>query len=218
LSRINYGEADRIVTMLTPDHGKLRLMVRGVRRLKSKLAGGIELFSVSDITYVQGRGDLGTLISARLNKYYANIVKDIDRVQTGYDLIKQLNKATEDQPESDYFDLLQQAFAALDDEEISLDLIRLWFEAQLLRLGGHAPNLRTDTSGQTLTPDQTYDFDHDAMAFTPRSKGAFTADHIKFLRLIFNGHPPKTLTKVSDSEVLVNSILPLVRGMPQAYM
>ncbi|MCA9330182.1 DNA repair protein RecO, partial [Candidatus Saccharibacteria bacterium] len=52
LARINYGEADRIVTILTPDHGKIRLLARGVRKIKSRLAGGIELFSINDLTYI----------------------------------------------------------------------------------------------------------------------------------------------------------------------
>jgi DNA repair protein RecO (recombination protein O) len=63
LSRTDFGEADRILTVLTPQQGKLRLMAKGVRKIKSKLAGGIELFSVSDITYIRGKGELGTLIS-----------------------------------------------------------------------------------------------------------------------------------------------------------
>src|SRR3954464_8224693 len=118
LSRTDYGEADRILTLLTPEQGKLRLMARGVRRAKSKLAGGIELFSVSDITHIKGRGEIGTLISARLVKYYSTIVRDIDRVQLGYELIKLIHRATEDEPEAEYFDLLQTAFAALDTPEI----------------------------------------------------------------------------------------------------
>src|SRR5665213_4492942 len=114
LSRTDYGEADRILTLLTPDQGKLRLMARGVRRMKSKLAGGIELFSVSDITFIRGRGEIGTLVSTRLRTYYRNIVQDIERVQLGYELIKSLNKATEDAPEVDYFELMERSFAALD--------------------------------------------------------------------------------------------------------
>src|SRR5688572_14550778 len=113
LGRTDYGEADRIITLLTPDHGKLRLLAKGVRRVKSKLAGGIELFSISSITFVKGRGDIGTLISTRLNKHYRQIVTDLDRTMVGYDLIKQLNKITEDEPEPEYFDLLKQVFEAL---------------------------------------------------------------------------------------------------------
>jgi DNA repair protein RecO (recombination protein O) len=135
LSRTDFGEADRIITLLTPDKGKVRLMARGVRRAKSKIAGGIELFSISDITYMTGKGDLGTMISARLDIHYGNIVKDITRVQLGYELIKQLHRITEDEPEADYFDLLHQAFAGLNGD-LDVEVIRMWFLAQLLRLSG----------------------------------------------------------------------------------
>ena len=218
LARTNYGEADRIVTLLTPDHGKLRLMARGVRKARSKLAGGIELFSVSDIGFIRGRGEIGTLTSSRLLKHYGRIVTDLDRVQLGYELIKLLNKATEDQPEPEYFILLDQAFQALDDLAVSLDLIRLWFESHLLRQAGHAPNLRTDTDHQKLQPGQAYNFDFDAMAFAPHDDGNFTADHIKALRLLFSGHPPPDLQKVQDIEALLPAIAPLIRTMLTSYI
>ena len=61
LSRVNYKEADRILGVITPNYGKVRLMARGVRKIKSKLAGGIELFSISSLNYVNGKGDISTL-------------------------------------------------------------------------------------------------------------------------------------------------------------
>lgn len=218
LSRTDYGEADRILTLLTPDHGKLRLMARGVRKAKSRLAGGIELFSTTELTYMKGRGEIGTLISARLIKYYGHIVQDIGRVQLGYEIIKMLHKATEDQPEPEYFELLEQAFAALDDHSIDLALIRLWFSAQLLRQAGHWPNLQTTAAGDKLQSGQTYNFDYDHVAFTPYQEGNFNTDDLKFLRLIFSGNHPKILSKVENHEVLVKQSSPLIQTMLQTYI
>jgi DNA repair protein RecO (recombination protein O) len=219
LSRTDYGEADRILTLLTPDHGKLRLLAKGVRRVKSKLAGGIELFSVSTITFVKGRGEIGTLISTRLVKYYTHIVEDLDRTMLGYELIKQLNKITEDQPEPEYFTVLQEAFAALDDSLISLEIIRFWFATQLIRLGGHTPNLQTDLDGQKLQADQTYEFDYERMTFFKLGSrpGSITADHIKFLRLAFTGHSPKNLQSIRESDSLIKKCAPLVTNILQRY-
>jgi DNA repair protein RecO (recombination protein O) len=206
LSRTDFGEADRIITVLTADQGKLRLMAKGVRKIKSKLAGGIELFSVSDLTYIKGRGEVGTLISSRLVKHYGHIVRDINRVQLGYELIKLLNKITEDQPEATYFDLLEQTFKALDDHQINLDLITLWFAAQLLKFGGHQPNLQTDTTGNKLQPDQKYSFDFDHMSLATNKNGNLTAADIKFLRLMFSATAPKTLNQIQNlSELMANS-------------
>lgn len=215
LSRTDYGEADRILTVLTPDHGKLRLKARGVRKVKSKLAGGIELFSTSNITFIEGRGGTGlaTLISTRLIKHYGRIVQDIDRVQLGYELIKLLNKATEDHPEAEYYELLEQAFKALDDKAISPDLIRVWFHAQLLRQAGHTPNLRTDSSDVKLTAAELYNFDPENMVFTRHKRARYSANHIKALRLLFNGHSLQSIIKIEDIEATLNELSPTVSIM-----
>jgi DNA repair protein RecO (recombination protein O) len=218
LSRTDFGEADRIITVLTPDQGKLRLMAKGVRKVKSKLAGGIELFSVSDITFIRGKREIGTLVSSRLQTHYGQIINDIERVQLGYDLIKTLNKATEDEPEVEYFDLLNEAFSALDNKEISLQLIRLWFLAQLLKLAGHTPNLKTDTSGHKLDENQKYNFDIEAMTFIPQGAGRFKAGHIKFLRLAFSPHKPSALNQIQGLDRLLPAMSPLVQAMQQTHI
>src|SRR4029077_8619530 len=142
LKRTDYGEADRILTVLAPDYGKIRLIAKGVRKVNSKLSGGIELFSVSTITCVRGRSDLSTLISTRLLKHYVHIVQDLTKVQLGYELIKLLDKATEDELENEsaYFKLINQAFQLLDIEDFDINLVRAWYYAQLLKLNGHSPN------------------------------------------------------------------------------
>jgi len=203
LARVDYGEADRIITFLTPGSGKLRLMAKGVRRIKSKLAGGVELFSVTNLTYVRGRGDIGTLVSARLVTHYGKIVQNIDRTMLGYGLIQRLDRATEDEPEQDYFHLLEQGFSALDDASISLDLVKLWFTAQLLRLNGYQPNLQTEPDGTKLAADKQYEFSFDDSAFVARSDAPYGASTIKFLRLVFSGNTPAALQNVAGVTELV---------------
>lgn len=211
LTRTDFGEADRILTLLTPEYGKLRLMARGVRRVKSKLAGGIELFSVSSITFAKGRGDLGTLVSARLEKHYGNIVKDLQRTMTGYELTKRLNKATEDAAEPAYFEVLHRTIAALDDLSIPLVFVQAWFAAQLLQLNGHTPDMHKDVSGKPLQPGTHYTFDLEAMAFMAApDAGQYGVNHIKMMRLILQSSTPKVLTQVQGSEPLVRSILVLL--------
>ena len=213
LSRTNYGEADRILTILTPNYGKLRLMARGVRKIKSKLAGGIELFSVSSISFIRGRGEIGTLTSARLLKHYGHIAEDVERTMVGYAIIKKVNGVTEDEPDEEWFELLDQAFAALEDNTIDLNLIQLWFTLQLLRLNGHTPNLEVDTDGNNLRQGEDYSFDHQQMAFMVTRGGQFNSDHIKYLRLVAGGNKPKVLKKVTGSSKLVEKCLSISRLM-----
>lgn len=55
LRRHDLGETDRILTLFTPDHGKVRAVAKGVRRIKSRLAGHVELFSRVDVLLARGR-------------------------------------------------------------------------------------------------------------------------------------------------------------------
>jgi DNA repair protein RecO (recombination protein O) len=218
LARTDYGEADRILTVLTPDHGKLRLLAKGVRRVKSKLAGGIELFSTSTITCIQGRGNIGILVSTRLVRHWGHIVSNLDRTMAGYDSIAELNRVTEDQAEEGYFTLLAQVFEALDDRRIAPGLTRFWFRAQLLRLDGATPNLHTDSTGQKLRPEVWYTFDVTAMVFHPADGGRFGAQHIKYLRLVFAGHTPAVLQAVQGGEALYAACVPLIKLMAVTYL
>jgi len=210
LTRTDYGEADRILTLLTPHYGKLRLLAKGVRRVKSKLAGGIELFSVSDITFIRGRGEIGTLVSTRLITHYGTIVTNLDRTMTGYDLIKQLHTLTEDEAESAYFDLLQHTFEALNQPEVSLPMLHFWFEAQLLQLEGQAPNLQRDTHGQPLDATVTYSFSFERMALTPDTQGRLGVDEVKFLRLAFGRQSARSLQQIRYADTLLAAVAPLV--------
>jgi DNA repair protein RecO (recombination protein O) len=200
LVRRDFQEADRIITIITPDHGKVGMIAKGVRRPKSKLAGGIELFSVSNITYLPGRGDLSTLVSSRLITHYGNIVKDINRTMLGYDLLKRLNRATEDNTGPEYFEILKNSLAGLDDLELASELTEIWFTMQILKTSGHMPNLKTDITGEKLLSDTTYLFDFDTMAFKKQDGGPYSASHIKLLRLAYSVDEPVVLKQIKDAE------------------
>ncbi len=218
LSRTDYGEADRILSFLTIDHGKVRAIAKGVRKSKSKLAGGIELFSVSDLTLIIGRGELNTLISTRLVRHYGNIVKNLERTGVAYELLKIVNKATEDEPEAAYFKLLDVGLAALDDPALDINLTKLWFEMQLLKLAGHIPNLHTNSVGAKLADAKTYNVDFEQMCFEPASHGPLAAKHIKFMRLGFRAGKPQTIHRITDAASLAEVCAPIIQTMLRTHV
>lgn len=194
LRRTDYGEADRIVTFLTPV-GKVRAMVKGVRRSKSKLAGGIELFSESTITFLQTRGDLSRVISSRLITHWDGIVGDLQRMLFGYEVMKLMDQKIEDDAERDYYDLLKETLSTLADSEIPLDAVKCWFYVHLYRLEGVQLNTETDINGKKLDAESLYSFDAEAMCFASSSHGLYRAEHIKLLRLM-SAQPAKVLKQV----------------------
>jgi len=183
LRRTNYGEADRILQLLTPE-GRRSVMARGVRREKSKLAGGIELFAVSDVVLGEGKGELGVLTSARLIRFYRHILEDYDRLQFGYRAIKLVSKASDTVDEPEWFDLLAEILAALDAVTIPQDLIETWFLLRYSGLLGRELNLELDIDGAPLSADTHYRYDSGEQGLRPLQNGEITSDHIKLLRLI----------------------------------
>ncbi|MFY9228488.1 MAG: DNA repair protein RecO [Candidatus Microsaccharimonas sp.] len=183
LRRTNYGEADRILQLLTPD-GRRAVMARGVRREKSKLAGGIELFAISDVVLGEGKGELGILTSARLVHFYRHIIEDYDRLQFGYLAVKLIARASETVDEPEWFDLLAEIFMGLDSKTIDLDMIQAWFYIHYAALLGHDLNLELDINGNKLRSDTQYRYDVGEQGLDERPGGEITSEHIKLLRLI----------------------------------
>ena len=212
LTRTDYGEADRILTFITPGQGKIRAIAKGVRKARAKLAGALELFSVSELTVVVGRGEVDTIISAR---HYGQIVKDIDRTNTAYEIQRILNKVTEDKAEEAYFDLLDKAQASLNDQKIPPDLTDFWFKLQLLKITGHTPNLQTGETGQKLRESKSYNFDYDKMRFSSDKKGEFSPEAIKLLRVGVAAQGPGVLARVHGSEELLPQLQSLVQALLQ---
>jgi DNA repair protein RecO (recombination protein O) len=183
LRRTNFGEADRILDLLTPD-GRMSVMARGVRKEKSKLAGGIELFAVSDVVIGEGKGDLGILTSARLITFYRHILDDYDRMQFAYEAIGQVTRASASLDESEWYDIVAEVLAALDITTVPLALIQTWFYIRVAQLLGDELNTMRDYKGDKLVSDKKYRYDSQEKGFVEDEKGQITAEHIKILRLV----------------------------------
>lgn len=194
LRRTNYGEADRVVQVLTPE-GKRSVIARGVRREKSRLAGGIELFAISDVVIQKGKGDLGILSSARLVDFFRHILEDYDRMQFGYEVIKQIGKASEMVDEPEWYDTLLQVLEALNNSAASLQLIQAWFYLRYAGLLGYELSLQHDIEGKRLQVDQCYTYDVSEKGLRANSQGELRADHIKFLRLV-SAKPLKAVAQI----------------------
>lgn len=182
LRRTNYGEADRILDLLTPD-GRISVMARGARKEKSKLAGGIELFAVCDIVVGRGKGELGVLTSARLVTFYRHILEDYDRMQFAYEVLAQIAKASTSLNEPEWYVIASEILAALDVQAIPLPLIQTWFYVRIAQILGDELNVLRDFKGDKLSPEKLYRYDSQEKGFKVDERGTILAGHIKILRL-----------------------------------
>lgn len=209
LRRTNYGEADRIVQLLTPT-GKKSVMAKSVRREKSRLAGGIELFAICDVVISEGKGDLGILTSARLVQFYNHIMQDYDRMQFAYTVIKHITKASEMVDEPDWYDVLAEVLMGLDTHSIPLPLIQTWFYLHYAALLGHELNLTRDNTGEKLSPEAHYRYDETEQGLRAINNGEIGPEHIKLLRLIAT-KPIKTLVQIGGIESILDDCLMVAR-------
>lgn len=205
LRRTNFGEADRIIQFLTPE-GRVSVLARGVRKQKSKLAGGIELFAVSDVVIRSGRGDLGTLTSARLVKFFRHIIEDYDRLQFGYEVLRLVRRASEMVDEPEWYNLVAEVLAGLDASTVDFRLAQGWFFLHYAELLGHGLGLHYDSSGQKLQPDQRYHYDVGEQSLRPSEKGELTSAHITLLRLMLT-KSLAVLVKVGGVEDVLDEVL-----------
>jgi len=210
LRRTNYGEADRILQLLTPE-GRRSVMAKGVRREKSKLAGGIELLAISDVVIGEGKGELGILTSARLVQFYGHIVQDYDRLQFAYLVIKEVAKASEMVDEPEWYELLSEVLMALDAKSIQLDLVETWFYLHVASILGHELNLERDIEGNVFSVDKSYTYDVSEQGLRPSLNGAITPDHIKLLRLIAT-KSLKVLAQIGGVEEVLPESMRLARA------
>ena len=210
LRRTNYGEADRILQLLTPA-GKRNVMAKGVRREKSRLAGGIELFAVCDVVIGEGKGDLGILTSARLVQFYGHIMEDYDRMQFAYAVIKHVTKASEMVDEPEWYDVMAEVLMGLDVPTMDIQLVQVWFYTRYAALLGHELSMYHDTNGDKLAADQTYRYDESDQGFRPALNGEITAEHIKLLRLIAT-KPLQTLAQIGGTAAILPDCLHVARA------
>ena len=183
LQRTNFGEADRILQLLTPE-GTFGVMARGVRREKSKLAGGIELFAVSDVVLGEGKGDLRILVSARLKTFYRHILEEYERLEWGYWVIGCVRRESNDVATDEWYAMLVEVLAALDQKDVPLPLVQAWFFVRVAAVLGADLNTARDVAGTRLAADMTYRYDEHERGFVSATNGAVTAEHIKILRLL----------------------------------
>lgn len=114
LKRKDLGEADRIVTVFTKKHGKIKILAKGVRHIKSRRSPNIELFNLVTLFVHKGR-TFDILTEAQATNTFQNIRKNLELVGLAYyccELIDGL--CAENQPHPKVYELLVTTLNELD--------------------------------------------------------------------------------------------------------
>lgn len=157
LRRQDLGETDRILTLYTPDHGKIRAVAKGIRKPASRKAGHLELFTRADVLIARGRS-LDILTQAQMLDAYQPLRADLIRATYAAHFAELLDAFTEDEDPSRV--LYRLLVSGLEWLSTTTDLQRTarYYELSLLEIAGYRPELfRCVSCGEDLKPvDQFY--------------------------------------------------------------
>lgn len=141
LRRADFAEADRLLTLYTPELGKVRALAKGVRRPGSKLAGHLELFCHSNLLLAVGR-NLDIVTQAQTIDAFAGLRERLPLIAAAHYLCELVDAFDEERVENGpVFDLLRGALAMLPRAAAAEWVVR-YVEVQALRLFGYATELR----------------------------------------------------------------------------
>lgn len=136
LKSINFGEADKILTVFGFYRGKFTIMAKSVRKLASKNRGNMQTMSISDISYYQGRG-MGILKESKLLAAAGYSVESIPNIERVLFLLYKF--LPDDQVEEEVFRQLLKLLKTEFVDEQQMNSFRLFF----LENAGLIPNYRS---------------------------------------------------------------------------
>jgi DNA repair protein RecO (recombination protein O) len=137
LRRRNLGEADRIVTLLSRDRGKVTAVARGARRPRSRLGGRLEPSVRVRALLAEGRS-LDIISQVDVIDAHRKLRDDIGRLGAAAIMLEMADRAIEDtEPHPDVYSLLLEALALVRSG--TSDVAGVWFAVRLMGLTGHQP-------------------------------------------------------------------------------
>ena len=141
LRHSDWGEADRLLTLFTRQHGKLRAIAKGARRIRSRKAGHLEPFMHVTLQLARGH-DLFIVTQADTVQAFLPIFDNLGKTGEAAYIIELLDRFTyEDETENPrIFHLLTETLTRIENDNESW-LATRWYELQLLDLLGYRPHL-----------------------------------------------------------------------------
>ena len=217
------GEADRIITLATPEHGKVRAVAKGIRKAKSRLSGRLE--PLTHVTMMCWRGrELDVVNQVEAIEHFKAIRGDLDRVPVAQTMLEVVDHvALERQPMPELFRMLLGALRTL--EERPAPALLSGFLWKLLALEGVGPSV--DRCARCGAEGELVAFDAGEGGFLCRScrRGqAVSEETLSLVRRMLGGglrgaleEPPSRATAESERLALVATEYHLDRRVRSAH-
>lgn len=140
---MDYGEGNKIITLCTKSHGKMGVLVRGAKKVRSRHAAATQLFTYGEYVFFRGMGQIGTLNGCEILESHHEIREQLHAAAYASYAVELVDRALQDEEAGGY--MFEQLLAYLQglregkDEQVMTHL----FEMKLCQAVGVAPELNS---------------------------------------------------------------------------
>ncbi len=140
LSRFDLGEADRVLTLITPEHGKLKAIAKGIRRPSSRLGGSLEPFAELRVVLARGR-TFDVVTEVHVGHAWLGLRDRLESAATAWYIAELADRSLEERHAAEpLYDLLHRAYELLD-AGMDPDRVARWYEMHLADELGQRPEV-----------------------------------------------------------------------------
>lgn len=150
------GEADRIVTLLSRRHGKVRAVAKGVRRTSSRFGARLEPFMVADVQLYRGRTLDVVQQASSIGAYGAEIAAHYDRYTAAHAMVETADRLNESEATAQQYLLLVGGLRALSKGEHAARSVLDSYLLRVMALSGWAPSLSECARCGTVGPHEWF--------------------------------------------------------------
>ncbi|MEB3341195.1 DNA repair protein RecO [Okeania sp.] len=224
LKTMPLGESDRLLTILTPEYGLIRVVASGARKPKSKLGGRSELFVVNQLLISQGRS-LDRINQAETITSYTGLSQNLGKLAAGQYLAELvLYQALSEHPQTELFYLLNEHLERIEQLHHKTD--RLWHTQliaylahgiyHLLAIEGIAPQVhKCCATGNELEPN--FNYSDWQIGFSMDAGGVIKIDDISVVQSDYQNLSNQNSSTKINTLLNANQLL-LLQQLPQAKL
>lgn len=143
----NSADNDKVLTVLTPDLGKISVFCKGAKKTKSALLNSTEYLAFSELIIYKSANDNYSINSAEVIEVFYNLRIDIEKLNYATTISKIIYDVTqENEPAAQILQLFLNTLFVLSETDKNMDLVLSIFEIRLLAIIGFLPNVAKCTS------------------------------------------------------------------------
>ncbi|MFC1711454.1 DNA repair protein RecO [Patescibacteria group bacterium] len=136
IKRLNFGEADKLLTIYSKHYGKIKCVAKGIRKLTSRKGGNLELFNQVAIFLAKGK-NLDIITEVQIIDSYSTFRKNLKKVAIAYQLCELIDRITrEEHANEKLFELLKNTMKNLTITNVDLNNLLLNFKTNMLNYTG----------------------------------------------------------------------------------